>query len=111
MKLPADSLIPLEKLTHYLLVPLARADKSGFLARAGYTAKNPARLAQDLQSQILPLDALPAGTSRFGDYYEIRGALRGPSGTALRVKTVWMREHLSGTTRFTTLLPDKTKAS
>jgi len=29
------------KLTRYLLVPLARGDKSAFLARAGYTADNP----------------------------------------------------------------------
>ena len=40
VKLPADSLIPLEKLTCYLLVRLARADKSAFLARAGYTLAN-----------------------------------------------------------------------
>lgn len=107
MKLPANSLIPLEKLTRYLLVPLARADKSKFLARAGYTPENPGLLMQDLKSQILPLDATAAGTNQFGEYYEIRGRLRGPNGVALRVKTIWMREHLSELTRFITLLPDR----
>ena len=110
MKLPANSLIPLEKLTCYLLVPLARADKSAFLARAGYTLANAERLMQDIRAQMLPLDALPAGINQFGQYYEIRGALRGPSGVALRVKTIWMREHLSEVTRFITLLPDKSTA-
>lgn len=110
MKLPADSLIPLEKLTCYLLVPLPRADKSAFLARGGYVLANANRLIQDLRSQMLPLDALPAAANQFGQYYEIRGVMRGPSGVPLRVKTIWMREHLSGVTRFITLLPDKSKA-
>lgn len=107
MKLPANSLIPVEKLTHYLLVPLARADKSKFLARAGYTPENPELLMHHLKSQILPLDATVAGTNQFGEYYEIRGWLRGPNGVGLRVKTIWMREHLSELTRFITLLPDR----
>jgi len=109
MKLPTDSMIPVEKVTHYLLVPLARADKSRFLEMAGYTIHNPDRLLQDLRSQILPGDAEPAGRTRFGDFFEIRGALRGPNGVVLPVKTIWMREHLSKTTRFITLLPDKPK--
>ena len=109
MKLPADSEIPLPKLLNYLLVPLARADKSKFLARAGYSTGNAQRLMADIRSQILPLDATPAGTTQFGDFFEIRGALRGPNGVSLRVKTIWIREHLRGGTRFVTLLPDKSK--
>ena len=109
MKLPANSVIPVEKLTHYLLVPLARADKSRFLKMAGYTADNPGCLLEDLRSQILPQDAEPVGSTGFGDFFEIRGALRGPNGVVLPVKTIWMREHLSKTTRFITLLPDKAK--
>ena len=66
MKLPADSLIPFEKLTRYLLVPLARADKSAFLARAGYTPETAERLIHDLRSQMLPLDAMPAGANQLG---------------------------------------------
>lgn len=111
MKLPADSEIPLSKLLNYLLVPLARADKSKFLARAGYTTENRQQLMADIRSQILPLDAVPAGTTQFGDFFEIRGALRGPNRVALRVKTIWIREHLRGNTRFVTLLPDKSSAT
>ena len=107
MKLPANCEIPLPKLLQYLLVPLARADKSKFLARAGYTTENPLALIADIRSQILPLDATPAGATLFGDFFEIRGTLRGPNGLSLRVKTIWIREHLQGSTRFVTLLPDK----
>jgi hypothetical protein len=74
MKLPADSEIPLEKLTHYLLVLQARADKSKFLARAGYSIEDAERLIADMRLQILPLDAAPAGTTKFGDFFEIRAA-------------------------------------
>ena len=69
MKLPADSVIPIEKLTHYLLVPLARADKSRFLEMAGYNADNPGCLLEDLRSQILPQDAEPAGSTGFGNFF------------------------------------------
>ena len=49
MRLPADSVIAEEKLTRYLLVPLAEDDKSGFLARAGYTLVNATVLERDLR--------------------------------------------------------------
>lgn len=111
MKLPADSLIPLEKLTRYLLVPQTRADKSAFLARAGYTLQNPKDLLLDLRQQMLPLDALATERNQFGEYFEIRGPLRGPNGATLRVKTIWIRDALSDTVRFVTLLPDKTRMS
>jgi hypothetical protein len=111
MKLPPDSEIPTEKLTRYLLIPLAKGDKSRFLARAGYLLSNASQLAADLRSQILPLDAAPAGTTKFGDFFEIRGVLRGPNGVSIRVKVVWIREHLRGNVRLVTLLPDKSKTT
>jgi hypothetical protein len=55
------------------------------------------------------LDAVPTKTNKFGQYYEIRGSLTGPNGVTLAVRTVWMIEHLSGETRFVTLVPDKRK--
>ena len=111
MKLPPDSKIPLAKLTRYLLVPLPRGDKSKFLARAGYNTENAARLIAGVRSQILPLDATPAGFTKFGDFFAISGILRGPNGVSLRVKTIWIREHLQGNARFVTLLPDKSKTT
>jgi hypothetical protein len=78
MKLPSDSLISREKITHNLLVPLPRGDKSAFLSRGGYTTENPLQLLDDLRTQILPLDAVAAGETKFGRYFEARGVLRGP---------------------------------
>jgi hypothetical protein len=90
-------------------VPLARGDKSNFLSRAGYTPENPLQLLQDLRTQLLPLEAFAAGENKFGLFFEIRGLLRGPNGVALRVRAIWMKEHLSGSTKFVTLIPDNQK--
>ncbi len=105
MKLPFDADIPMEKLTHYLLVPLSTSDKSRWLARGGYTSANPHRLAEDLRAQILPLDAEPSRSTRFGESFEICGKLLGPSGVPVAVRTVWLKDPLSGRFRFVTLVP------
>jgi len=107
MRLPTDAVIAADKLTRYLLVPQVRGDKSAFLGEAGYTADNADRLLRDLRSQILPLDAVVLESNKFGQYYEIRGRLTGPNGLVLAVRTIWMTEHLSGITKFVTLIPDR----
>ena len=107
MKLPADSLIAKDKLTRYLLVSQAHGDKSAFLAQAGYTLRNADSLLQDLRLQILSLDAQLLKSNQFGQYYEIRGTLTGPNGEALAVRTIWITEHLSGITKFVTLIPSR----
>jgi hypothetical protein len=111
MKLSANSEIPLAKLMQYLLVPLPRGDKSKFLLRAGYTSENASQLIADLRSQILPAEATPAGFTKYGNFFEIRGTLSGPNGVSLKVKTIWIREHLQDNVRFVTLLPDKSKTT
>lgn len=105
MKLPSDTEIAREKLTRYLLVPLARSDKSHWLARGGYTAANPERLLDDLREQILPLDATHARSTPFGEAYEICGDLHGPSGHPISVRTIWLKQALSGRFHFVTLIP------
>ncbi len=106
MKLPEDSNIAPEKLTRYLLVPKARGDKSAYLALAGYTLDNFTTLLTDLRAQVLNQDATALETTSYGQLYEIRAHLVGPSGRTLRVRTIWMTEYLSGATKFITLIPD-----
>jgi hypothetical protein len=59
-----------------------------------------------LREQLL-LDAAPMHATKFGEFYEIRGALTGPNGLMLRVRSIWMKEHLSGATKFITLVPER----
>jgi len=105
MRLPADATIAREKVTQYLLVRQARGDKSAFLARAGYKIDNADQLLDDLRAQLLPLDATPLHLTVFGDFCEICGTLTGPNGVTLKVRSIWMQERLSKTTKFITLIP------
>ena len=109
MKLPPDAVIAPEKLVNYLLVKQARGDKSVFLASAGYSAANSQQLSHDLRGQVLSQDAIPLQRTKFGQFYEIRALLTGPNETTLRIRSIWMKEHLSGVTKFITLVPDKKK--
>jgi hypothetical protein len=64
-------------------------------------------LLHDLRAQLLPLDATQLHSTAFGDFYEIRGGLTGPNDIALRVRSIWMKEHLFGVTKFITLIPER----
>lgn len=106
MKLPPDALIAPAKLHSYLLAPLKRSDKSKWLSNAGYQRGEWQRLRDDIRDHLLPLDATPIESTRFGIKYEIRGQLRGPSGVTLAVRSFWMREYETGVTKFVTLYRD-----
>jgi hypothetical protein len=105
--LPSDALIAPAKLTDYLLKLLPASDKSRFLARAGYTPADPARLERDIREQLLPVRAVFVDETDYRWKYEIRGVLVGPNGTALRVRSFWVVVKRTGETRFVTLYPDK----
>jgi len=55
----------------------------------------------------LPLEVVVLESNQFGQYYESRGTLTGPNGVMLAVRAIWITEHLSGVTKFVTLVPDK----
>ena len=93
------------KVTDYLLVRQARGDKSALLERAGYSALHPDRLINDLMRRSRESGAELVEENQFGRYYEVVGTLNGPAGVKLGVKTIWMSEHLSGVTKFITLIP------
>ena len=107
MKLPGDAEISSEKLTRYLLVKRPMGDKSHFLKRVGYTLDNWEQLERDLRQQILSKNAVSVEKTVYGELFEIRTSLTGPNGVMLRLRTIWMREAGSGTTKFITLYPDK----
>ena len=107
MKLHPDSIIAPAKVTHYLLVPQARGDKSRFLLLAGYDSSLADQLIHDIRSQVLPCDAVFSELTEHGQFFEIVCPLTGPNGRVLDIRTVWMKEHLSGQTKFITLIPER----
>jgi len=105
MKLPPDAVIARSKVTDYLLVRQDRGDKSAFLERAGYSARHPDLLVADLFRLSREAPAELVEENRFGRYYQVVGILTGPAGVGVSVRTIWMTEHLSGVTKFITLIP------
>ena len=109
MKLPRadDAIIPAAKLRDYLLSfrhPVGRL-KARFFASLGYTEDNWERLAADLRSQHLQLDAEETGGSRYGRKFVITGALAGPSGKGATIVSVWVIRTGEERPRFVTAYP------
>ena len=108
MKLPADVIIPRDKLTRYLLVLLPEHDKSQFLAQAGDTLANPDALETAIRELVATHDAVWDRRTDYGDFYRVAGILRAVDGRDLAVVTVWiMRTDEAGTYRFVTLIPQR----
>jgi hypothetical protein len=96
MRIPADAQIDDRKLDDYLLVPLARDDKSGYLALAGFDRSNAGLLRSAIIALCDAAEAVPAGTTQYGTKWVVSGTIRGPNGRDLAVRVVWI-ERLDGT--------------
>ena len=105
MKLDAaTAVIPQEKLTRYLLShehPIGRF-KARFFASLGYTEAEWTRLADDLRSQHLSVDAEEASRTRFGRKFVITAPLTGPNGASASVCSVWIVREGESEPRFVT---------
>ncbi len=105
ISLNEQAIIPQAKLTRYLLIKLAKNDKSGYLAQAGYTIDNWQQLEQQLRQQ-LKLPAYFDQQTQFGTIYKIEGVLQGLNGVNLEIATFWIIDKETQETRFVTLLPN-----
>ena len=104
-RIPADALIPIEKLTSYLLVPRPWDDKSKFLAQAGFGSTNPQSLLEAIRELAADTEAVADGLSEYGEFFRTDGNLIGPNGRSLPVTAIWLRWNLDGRMRFVTLKP------
>lgn len=110
MKISSDAVIPIEKLTAYLLVPREWDDKSKFLGYAGFTKENPHLLLAAIRELAAQAEAVEDGENEYGVFLRAEGWLTGPSGRSLPVVTIWLQSRSGGQTRFVTLKPRKEKS-
>jgi hypothetical protein len=73
-------------------------------ARLGYTVADWHRLEQDLLAH-----AEPGKDSPYGQKYEIRGTLNGPSEKSASVLTIWIVRFESDVPDFATAFPGETE--
>lgn len=109
MKLPAAerAVIPEAKIRDYLLStshPVGRF-KAPFFTSLGYTSTNWQRLEKDLLALAVSADAELGKDSPYGQKYEIRGTLSGPSRRSGGVLTVWIILYGGDVPQFVTAFP------
>jgi hypothetical protein len=79
--------------------------KAAFFEALGYSAADWRQLDTDLR-QLAATGELAVGERiRYGQKYEIRGILRGPSGRSAHVPTVWIVRRDEETLQFVTAFP------
>jgi len=83
------------------------ANKSKFLAQAGFTQENSEILRSAIRLLAESAEAVEDGNNEYGEFYRLEGNLFGPNGRNLVVVTVWLRWYLDGNFRFVTLKPQK----
>jgi hypothetical protein len=104
---PEQAIIPIEKLTDYLL-NVDHPDggsKARVLGHAGFHVEAPEQFEQALREQHLTLEARLGKPSPFGTKYEISGRLTGPEGDVL-VTSVWIIRHGEAVPRLITVVPE-----
>lgn len=108
MRIPPDAIIAPEKLTHYLLTPRPKDDKSRLLGRIGFSIDAPGVLEAAIRLHASEGDAVMDAQDVYGEHFVLIGKLTGPSGV-LNIKSVWVRRVGEDTVRFVTLYPAKEK--
>lgn len=113
MRIPGadQAIIDPAKLQEYLLSsthPVGRF-KAEFFATLGYSAESWERLETDLRSQHLSQTAGLLASTRYGQKYEIRAILKGPSGREAPVVSIWLVRAGGNIPRFVTAYPGGTR--
>ena len=109
MRLPnADrAIIEESKLRDYLLSPehpIGR-HKARVFRRLGYSQTLWQKLEADLRAQHATQDAEPGERSPYGQKFEIRAILTGPSGSSAEIISVWIIMAGEEVPRFVTAMP------
>ena len=79
--------------------------KRPFFAALGYSENHWEQLAADLQELASNGEARLGQSTEFGQKYEVRGTLKGPSGKAAEIVSVWIVLEDEETPRFVTAFP------
>jgi hypothetical protein len=95
------------KVRDYLLSPEHPVGrfKATFFGAIGYSRNDWSMLAANLRAIVASEDATPGDESAFGEKYEVRGTLVGPTGREARVVTVWIILAGESAPRFVTAYP------
>jgi hypothetical protein len=105
---PDEAFVAEDKIANHLLSPEHPVGrfKAGFFEGLGYDRGDWRRLADDLQSQHLTLDASEVADFPYGRKFVIEGPLDGPRERANLI-SVWVIRKGEGVARFVTAYPGR----
>lgn len=95
------------KITGYLLSsghPIGRYKRPIFLS-LGYSLEQWTKLRDDLLAHTATGEVVQGQYSKYGQKYEVRGILTGPSGKQVAIKSVWIILVGDKNPRFVTAFP------
>ena len=109
MKLPGidRAVVDAAKIHDYLLCeshPVGRF-KAAFFYGLGYSAPAWQGLAENLRQHAMGNEAVAAEANEYGQKYEVRGKLKGPTGRTAIVVAVWIVRRGERFPRFVTAFP------
>lgn len=109
MKIPAAERAWIEpaKIRDYLLSKEHAVGrfKAAFFESLGYSADAWQLLEADLRALIVDAEATLGDQTNYGQKYEVRGTLKGPSGRSASIVTAWMVRLGEDVPRFVTAFP------
>ncbi|HEX41187.1 MAG TPA: adhesin [Phycisphaerales bacterium] len=109
MRLPnaENAIIDPAKLYDYVLSPIHPVGrfKAAFFASLGYTCENWRQFEADLRREHLNKNAILRHTTAYGKKWEISSTIKGPSGKAKRVVSIWIVLTGQEVPRFVTAYP------
>jgi len=113
MRIPGsdNAFVDPAKVRDYLLSlehPVGRF-KAAFFGRLGYTRAGWQVLHAELQRLALSDDVSPGAASDFGQKFEVRATIEGPSGRRAAVVVVWIILNGEQVPRFVTAFPGESK--
>lgn len=108
-KLPkaAEAIIPREKVVDYLLStshPVGRS-KAAYFGALGFEGENPDVFEAALLQHAVSSEVVHQEVNDFGEKFVIEGGLEGPTGSASRVRSVWIILNDDDTPRLVTAYP------
>lgn len=110
MKMPnyTDAVVPIEKVTNYLLSfshPRGSM-KAKWFALLGYSYEEPSELAKSLLA-LANQEVLKSEENSYGTKYVIVGNITGPNGRSAEIATIWMLTTGNSLPKLVTAYPSK----
>lgn len=103
------AIIEPEKLKDYVLSnthPIGRF-KATLFQQMGYAETNWEQFAEDIRAQHLALEAELGEKTKYGQKYIITRNFKGPSGKAMKLKSIWIILTGEDFPRFITIYPEE----